>query len=90
MGQEMLHALFFPLLFSMGAGTYAYLRFSDRRPRALLILTLFQLLGAYAHASEPGPGLFTLLGLHGAVVFFLLLHHLQTPTLVPEHHTQRH
>lgn len=85
----MLNALFFPLLFSMSAGTYAYLKFSDRRPRALLILTLFQLLGASAYAQQPDQALFTLLAVHGILVFFLLLHHLQSPALAPEHHRDR-
>ena len=85
----MLNALFFPLLFSMGAGTYAYLTFSDRRPRALLILTLFQLLGASAYAQQPDQALFTLLAVHGLLVFFLLLHHLQTPALAAEHRQER-
>ncbi|MFC3835686.1 MULTISPECIES: hypothetical protein [Deinococcus] len=80
----MLNTLFFPLLFSMGAGTYAYLRFPDRRPRALLVMTLFQLLGAYGHFTQPAAPLFLLLGLHATVVFFLLVHHVQTPALAPE------
>ncbi|WP_412028390.1 hypothetical protein [Deinococcus yunweiensis] len=83
----MLNTLFFPLLFSMGAGTYAYLRFPDRRPRALLVMTLFQLLGAYGHFTQPVTPLFLLLGLHATVVFFLLVHHLQTPALAPEPQT---
>ncbi|WP_243398142.1 hypothetical protein [Deinococcus koreensis] len=85
----MLNALFFPLLFSMSAGTYAYLKFSDRRPRALLILTLFQLLGASAYAQQPDQGLFAMLAVHAILVFFLLLHHLQTPALAAEQRRQR-
>ncbi|WP_240741817.1 hypothetical protein [Deinococcus sp. KSM4-11] len=80
----MLNTLFFPLLFSMGAGTYAYLRFHDRRPRALLVMTLFQLLGSYGYFTQQGAPLFALLAVHATVVFFLLVHHLQTPTLAPE------
>lgn len=82
----MLNALALPLLFSMIGGTYAYLRFPDRRPRVLLTLILFQLVGAYGHATQPGMALFSLLVLHGSVVFALLLHGLQTPRmeLAPE------
>ncbi|GHF47971.1 hypothetical protein HNQ07_002710 [Deinococcus metalli] len=83
----MLNTLFFPLLFSMGAGSYAYLRFRDRRPNALLVMTLFQLLGAYGYFTQPVAPLFMLLALHATVVFFLLVHHLQAPTLAPETRT---
>ncbi len=82
----MLNALALPLLFSMLGGTYAYLRFPDRRPRVLLTLILFQLVGAYGHATQPGMALFSLLVLHGLVVFGLLLLGLQGPPmkLAPE------
>lgn len=80
----MLNTLVLPLLFSMLGGAYVYLRFADRRPRALLILTLFQLLGAYGFSTQPTPELFGLLALHATVVFFLLLHHLQTPLVLQE------
>lgn len=82
----MLNVLALPLLFSILAGTYAYLRFPARRPRVLLTLILFQLVGGYGHASQPNEGLFGLLALHGLVVFGLLLHSLQTPQpeLAPE------
>lgn len=80
MHQEMLNALALPLLFSMLGGTYAYLRFPERRPRVLLTLILFQLVGAYGHSTEPGAALFGLLALHMLVVFGLLLHGLQTPS----------
>ncbi|WP_104991285.1 hypothetical protein [Deinococcus sp. NW-56] len=79
MGQEMLNALLFPLLFSIVGGTYAYLRFPDRRPKVLLTLVLFQLVGAYGHASQPDTGLFGLLTLHLLVVVTWLAHYLQTP-----------
>ncbi|BDP40968.1 hypothetical protein DAETH_09370 [Deinococcus aetherius] len=79
MGQDILNALVLPLLFSMGAGTYAYLRFPERRPRVLLTLILFQLVGAYGHATQPGAALFGLLVVHGLVVFALLLHGLLIP-----------
>lgn len=75
----MLNALVLPLLFSMVGGTYAYLRFPERRPRVLLTLILFQLVGAYGHSTEPGTPLFGLLALHMLVVVGLLLHGLQTP-----------
>lgn len=82
----MLNALLLPLLFSMIGGSYAYLRFPDRRPRVLLTLVLFQLVGAYGHSAQPEMALFGLLGLHMLVVCALLLHHLQAPRpeLAPE------
>lgn len=89
MGQEMLNTLFFPLLFSMGAGSFAYLRFHDRRPRALLVMTLFQLLGSYGYFTQPAAPLFALLALHATIVFFLLLNHLQAPVLIPESQSQQ-
>ncbi|CAM3565929.1 hypothetical protein DEFR109230_02985 [Deinococcus frigens] len=78
----MLNALVLPLLFSLCGGLYLYVRFPERRPRALLIMTLFQLVGAYAYATAPNDGLFGLLVLHAAVAFVLLVRHLQTPTLL--------
>ncbi|WP_165794123.1 hypothetical protein [Deinococcus aerius] len=81
MSQEMLNALALPLLFSMLGGTYAYLRFPERRSKVLLTLILFQLVGAYGHATQPGMALFSLLVLHSLVVFALLLHGLRTPRL---------
>jgi len=82
----MLNALFLPLLFSMVGGSYAYLRFPDRRPRVLLTLVLFQLVGAYGHSAQPDATLFGLLALHMLVVCGLLLHQLQAPRaeLAPE------
>jgi len=79
MGQEMLNALVFPLLFSMAGGTYAYLRFPERRPKVLLTVMLFQLVGAYGHAGQPDPALFGLLTLHLLVTVVWLGHYLQTP-----------
>ena len=79
MGQDILNALVLPLLFSMGGGVYAYLRFPERRPRVLLTLILFQLVGACGQVMEPGAPLFGLLVVHGLVVLTLLLHGLQTP-----------
>ncbi|MFK7602645.1 hypothetical protein ACI3L1_10575 [Deinococcus sp. SM5_A1] len=83
MDQGMLNALVLPLLFSICGGLYLYVRFPDRRPRALLVMTLFQLVGAYGYATAPEEGVFGLLILHAAVVFVLLVRHLQTPTLLP-------
>lgn len=75
----MFNALLLPLLFSMVAGSYAYLRFPERRPRVLLTLVLFQLVGAYGHTSQPDTSLFGLLTLHLLVVVTWLAHYLQTP-----------
>lgn len=75
----MLSTLILPLLFSMLAGTFIYRRFPERRPRALLILTLFQLVGASGYVLQADPGLFTLLAVHATLVFFLLIDHLQAP-----------
>lgn len=84
MHQDILNALLFPMLFSMSAGTYVYLRFQERRTQALLILTLFQLVGAVGYFGQPSLGTFVLLALHATVVFFLLVHHLQTPAVARE------
>lgn len=84
MDQGMLNALVLPLLFSMCSGIYLYLRFPERRPRALLVLTLLQLVGAYGYAGDPSEGLLGLLLVHAAVVLVLLVRHLQTPLLAAE------
>ena len=84
MDQGMLNALILPLLFSMCGGTYLYIRFPERRPNALLVLTLFQLVGAYGYVTDPTEGLFALLSAHAVLVFVLLLRHLQTPPLATE------
>lgn len=85
----MLNTLLVPLLFSMLGGMYVYFSRPDQRPRTLLILTLFQLVGAYGYTSERSGPLFALLLLHASVVFFLLLNHLQTPALAPERQRSR-
>ncbi|ANE43342.1 hypothetical protein SU48_05685 [Deinococcus puniceus] len=87
MDQEMLNALALPLMFGVIGGVYAYTRFPERRPRVLLVLILMQLVGAYAHATQPGMPLFILLGLFSLVVLGLMLHWFQTPQ--PEHATER-
>lgn len=79
----MLNTLVLPLLFSICGGLYLYVRFPERRPRALLVMTLFQLVGAYGYATAPEETLFGLLVLHAAVVFILLVRHLQAPVLTP-------
>ena len=63
----------------MVGGTYAYLRFPERRPKVLLTLVLFQLVGAYGHTSQPDTALFGPLTLHLLVVVAWLGHYLQTP-----------
>ena len=83
MGQDMFAAFVLPVLFSIGAGLYGYFRFAERRPMLLLNLMLIFLLGAYVQYSQPSEGLFSLLLLDGAFLFFLLVHHLQTPTQKP-------
>ncbi len=89
MDQGMLNVLALPLLFSMVGGTYVFVRFRDRRPNALLVVTLFQLVGAYGYATHPEEGLFGLLILHAVVVFALLLRHLQSPALATENRDLR-
>ncbi|TDE85743.1 hypothetical protein [Deinococcus sp. S9] len=81
MSQEMLNVLALPLLFSVLGGSYAYLRFPDRRPNVLLTLILFQLVGGYGYSTQPSSALFSLLALHGLVVLTLLLHGLQSSQL---------
>ncbi|MFT2721311.1 hypothetical protein ACMT4L_15050 [Deinococcus sp. A31D244] len=75
----MLNALLLPLMFSMAGGTYVYLQLPDRRAQGLLILTLFQLIGAVGYVMEPTVSLFTLLSIHASVVLILLVRHLQAP-----------
>ncbi|GGM04555.1 hypothetical protein [Deinococcus aerophilus] len=89
MDQEMLNVLALPLLFSMIGGTYVFVHFRDRRPNALLVVTLFQLVGAYGYTTQPSEGLFGLLVLHAVVVFALLLRHLQTPALATDNRDLR-
>ena len=75
----MLNALALPLMFSMLAGVYAYVRFPERRSKVLLVVILFQLVGAGGYVTEPGHALFGLLSMHALVVFTLLLHGLGLP-----------
>ncbi|MFC5847729.1 hypothetical protein [Deinococcus petrolearius] len=79
MGQDMFAAFVLPVLFSIGGGLYGYFRFAERRPMLLLNLMLIFLLGAYVQYSQPSEGLFSLLLLDGTFLFFLLVHHLQSP-----------
>lgn len=85
----MLNTLALPLLFSMLSGTYAYLRFPERRPQLLLTLILFQLVGGYGYNTQPHTALFGLLAVHALVVVALLLHSLQTPEMAPERVQQK-
>ncbi|GGR49174.1 hypothetical protein GCM10008959_07960 [Deinococcus seoulensis] len=80
----MLNALLLPLMFSMAGGTYVYLQLPDRRAQGLLILTLFQLVGAVGYVMEPTLNLFMLLSLHASVVLVLLVRHLQAPAPVQQ------
>ncbi len=83
MDQGLINTLVLPLLFSICGGLYLYVRFPERRPRALLVMTLFQLVGAYGYSTAPEEALFGLLVMHAAVVFILLVRHLQAPALLP-------
>ncbi|MFC4427426.1 hypothetical protein [Deinococcus navajonensis] len=84
MAQDLLNALALPMLFSMMAGAYGYFRFPERRPALLLNLLLILLVGAYSHWRQPSQDLFNLLLMHSTAVFFMLLHHLQTPVKATE------
>lgn len=75
----MLNALLLPLMFSMAGGTYVYLYLPDRRAQGLLILTLFQLVGAVGYVMQPTLELMMLLSLHASVVLVMLVRHLQGP-----------
>lgn len=83
MQEDMLAALALPLLFSMTAGTYGFVRFPERRANILLVTILFQLLGAFAVNMQPSTALLGLLCVHALVVSVLLVQHVQTPQPVP-------
>lgn len=78
----MLNTLLLPLMFSMAGGIYVYLCVPDRRAQGLLILTLFQLVGAVGYVMQPTLELLTLLSLHASVVLVMLVRHLQAPVPV--------
>lgn len=84
MSQDLLNALALPMLFSIMAGLYGYVRFPDRRPALLLNLLLILLVGAAGHWYQPNVSLFNLLLIHSTAVFFMLLHHVQTPVPAAE------
>lgn len=84
MSQDLLNALALPMLFSILAGLYGYFRFPGRRPALLLNLLLILLVGAAGHWYQPDTALFNLLLIHSTAVFFMLLHHVQTPMPVAE------
>jgi hypothetical protein len=89
MDQEMLNALLLPLMFSMAGGTYVYLCLPDRRAQGLLILTLFQLVGAVGYVMQPTLELLMLLSLHASVVLVMLVRHLQGPVPVASESGER-
>lgn len=85
----MFAALALPLLFSMGAGIYGFGRFPERRNSLLLVVILFQLLGAFAVQYQPSLALLGLLSIHALVVCGLLVQHVQTPQPVPVEERRR-
>ncbi|WP_221089078.1 hypothetical protein [Deinococcus aquaedulcis] len=84
MDQEMLNALLLPLMFSMIGGTFVFLYRPEQRAQGLLILTLFQLVGAAGYAMKPTLELFALLCVHALTVLVLLTRHLQAPLPVAQ------
>ncbi|WP_232337855.1 hypothetical protein [Deinococcus arboris] len=80
----MLNALLLPLLFSMASGTFIFLYRPEQRGQGLLILTLFQLVGAAGYAMQPTTELLALLSAHALAVLVMLTRHLQTPVPVPQ------
>ena len=75
----MLNALLLPLLFSMAGGTFVFLRRPDQRARGLLVMILFQLVGAAGNVMQSSPELYALLCVHALVVLVLMTRHLQAP-----------
>ncbi|AWT36086.1 hypothetical protein DM785_11340 [Deinococcus actinosclerus] len=84
MAQEMLNALLLPLLFSMAGGTFVFLRRPDQRTRGLLVMILFQLVGAAGNVMQTSTELYALLCVHALVVLILMTRHLQSPHVTPQ------
>ncbi|GAA0499134.1 hypothetical protein [Deinococcus depolymerans] len=85
----MLNALLLPLMFSMVGGTYVYRRLPERRAHGLLILILFQLVGAAGYVMKPTLELLMLLTLHASAVLVMLVRHLQSPAPVTQESSNR-
>ena len=84
MSQELLNALLLPLIFSMAGGTFVFLRRPEQRQQGLLIMILFQLVGAAGYSRQPSLEVFGLLCLHALFVLVLMTRHLQTPQVAPQ------
>ncbi|WP_254605524.1 hypothetical protein [Deinococcus sp. JMULE3] len=80
----MLNALLLPLLFSMAGGTFVFLRRPDARQQGLLVMILFQLVGAAGYVTQPTLEVFGLLCIHALFVLVLMTRHLQTPPVAPQ------
>ncbi|MHA0040331.1 hypothetical protein [Deinococcus sp. PEB2-63] len=80
----MLNALLLPLLFSMAGGTFVFLRRADQRANGLLIMILFQLVGAAGYVMQPTLDVFALLCVHALFVLVLMTRHLQSPHVTPQ------
>ncbi|UBV43412.1 hypothetical protein LAJ19_04140 [Deinococcus taeanensis] len=75
----MLNALLLPLLFSMAGGTFVFLQRPDQRHKGLLVMILFQLVGAGGYVMQPHVELFALLCVHAVLVVSLMTRHFQAP-----------
>lgn len=71
----MLISLVLPLLFSALAGAYGYFKVPEKAGQVLLVMVLFQVVGGAGYVMSATPELFTLLGLHAAVVASLMVRH---------------
>ncbi|GGR79008.1 hypothetical protein GCM10008960_02280 [Deinococcus sedimenti] len=80
----MLNALLLPLMFSVAGGTFVFLRRPEQRPQGLLIMILFQLVGAAGYVLQPTLEVFALLCVHALFVLVLMTRHLQTPHGTPQ------
>ncbi|WP_229784489.1 hypothetical protein [Deinococcus radiotolerans] len=80
----MLNALLLPLLFSMAGGTFVFLRRPEARQQGLLVMILFQLVGAAGYTLQSTLEVFALLCVHALFVLVLMTRHLQTPHVAPQ------
>lgn len=77
MNEDFLTILLVPVLFSMMAGIYGYLRVPERRSYILLAMILIQMVGSIAFRFQPSDGLLMLLVTHVMLITLLLVRHIQ-------------
>lgn len=77
MNEDFLTILLAPVIFSMMAGIYGYLRVPERRSYILLAMILIQMVGSVSFRFQPSDGLLMLLVTHVMVITLLLARHIQ-------------